>query len=437
MKKIGVVLAVACTAAAAAPAAADSGKDLGDFAKYGKKRSEWSPLQQYKAMGGGSTHYAIPALIMADELGDRLSQAGRLAVIYGCLGNQDKGVRSAALWAICSADVEVFDVNALDKELQQEGLSERARKSLLEDATRSLKEAKEIGAAVTAAAKDDPGVAALVDMGKTARDEWSAFASAHADQLADLAKLQDLVHENKNGLAGDCVDKTRPAMEKVVRATKWREQDNPVDPNYFYVNLTPATTDAFIATLAWGACVALTHESGTAIYAAAATTSYGYSQQTFRRYFRRGPRTLTYAKLYQEPFKPKFAQRDLSMKGGITAPNGNYEDGNAMKTPHVAVIAKLVKNGDETTIKFAKDKVMECVDWQSTNKVQSVTPNGDVMYEKKCMRRQAVANEYSDVVTATAFTTGLAPGVQLTEQLNFPMVGTKGGKFVTALGIKL
>lgn len=92
-----------------------------------------------------------------------------------------------------------------------------------------------------------------------------------------------------------------------------------------------------------------------------------------------------------------------------------------VQTPGEAIIAKLVKNGDETT----------------TNRVQSITTGSTVMYEKKCMKRQAVDNEYSDVVTSTAFTSGLAPGVQLTDQYSFPVVGMKGNKFVAALGIKL
>ena len=80
---------------------------------------------------------------------------------------------------------------------------------------------------------------------------------------------------------------------------------------------------------------------------------------------------------------------------------------------------------------------MRCVDWRDTNKVQSITTGGNVQYEKQCMKRQAVDNEHSDVVTSTAFTSGLAPGVQLTEQFSFPVVGMKGAKFVAALGIKL
>jgi hypothetical protein len=411
-------------------------KRLEDFENAGPKLGTWSPLQQYNAIRSKSDAYAV--FMIADELGDRLSQAGRLAVIERCLKDKPKDVTSSSLWAACAADVDAFHVDGLAKELQAEGARTSASQRFLSDASATVTEAKAVGAAVIEAAKGDPGVAEIVAMGKTARDEWKAFAADHVEQLAELAKLQDLVRDNKNGLAGDCLDKTRPAMEKVVRATKWREQDVPVDPSFFYVNLTPTTTSAFIATAAWGACVALTHKSGNAIYAAAMQTEYRYSQEEFARYLRRGPRTLTIAKLYQDPFKPKFADRSLDMRNKIANPHSYIRaEVEGTQSPHDARIAKLVKSGDETTVKFSGDKVIRCADWRDTNQVQTITPGGDILYVKKCMRRESVDNEYSDIVTATAFTDGLSPGVQLTEQFGFPVVGTRGNKFVTALGIKL
>jgi hypothetical protein len=421
-------------------APASGGKQLDDFEKLAAKRGTWSPLQQYHAIAqtGASTPDPYVAFAIADELGDRLSQAGRLGVLQVCFKHDAKDATSSALWAACAADVEAFDAEGLATELQAEGLRTGASKRFVTDARAKLAAAKAIGAAVTDAAKGDPGVAQIVAMGKTAGEEWKAFAAAHAEQLADLAKLQDLVRENKNGLAGDCLARTRPAMEKVVRATKWREQDIPVDPNYFYVNLTPTTTSAFIATAAWGACLALTHKSGNTIYAAAMQTEYRYSTYDFQRYLRRGPRTLTVAKLYQDPFKPAFTDRSLDMINKIENPHSSIRaEVEGTQSAHEAVIAKLVKSGDETTIKFSSDKVIRCAEWRDTNRVQSIAAGGDVIYVKTCVRRETVDNEYSDVVTATPFTSGLGPGVQLTEELSFPVVGTRGNKFVTALGIKL
>jgi hypothetical protein len=108
-----------------------------------------------------------------------------------------------------------------------------------------------------------------------------------------------------------------------------------------------------------------------------------------------------------------------------------------MQSPHEAVIAKLVKSGDETTVKFSSDKVVRCAEWRSTNRVQSIAAGGDVISVKTCVRRATVDNEYSDVVISTAFTSGLGPGVQLTEEFGFPVVGMRRNKFVAALGIKL
>lgn len=411
----------------------DNGKHLQDFKNPPTKQAAWTPLYQYA--GVTDRHGEYTAMIKADELGDKLSQAGRLGLIEECFKDASKDVNAASVWASCGADVETFDMNALAKELKKEGLSAKAQKSFLDDAAETLGRAKEIGAAVMTAAKDDAGVAAVVDMGKTARSEWSTYASAHATELAELDAMQDLVRENKNGQAGDCVAKTKPAMEKAAKAAKWRENDTPVFPAEFYVNLMPDTTDAFIATLRWAACAALVHESGKILYSSAEATSYGYSTYSWRRFHRRGPRTLTVAKIYAEGFKPKFAHRDIQLSS-FREPKGSYGEG-LMKTPHDAKIAKLTKKGDETTIAFSKDKVSVCANWVDTNKIQSVSSSGDISYEKKCTSREWVDNEYDDITTSSEFTDGLTPGVELEEEWDFPVIGTKNGKFVAALGVKL
>jgi hypothetical protein len=401
------------------------GKKLEDIAVPGaaSKRQSWTPLQQYAFIKKTTNRY--PAILIADELGDKLSQAGRIALIANCVQSAQEDVVSAALWAVCGPDVEAFDVNALQKELQQEGLSGEARKQFVGYANNVIAKSNKVGAAMTEAAKDDPGVAAVVAMGKSAREEWKAFASSHVEDLALLANLEDLFRQDKNGLAGDCMAKTQPAMEKVVRATKWRENDTDKMPNNFYMSLTPNTLEAHIAIAAWASCVALVHDSGKTVYAAA----YG-------RPYRRGPRTLAIGKLFGGEFKPKFASRSLSM-GAMTNPSERpFMGAMGMGTPTDAKISKLVKDGDETTIKF-DPRTYGCTNWESTNKFAGWDSAGTPMYESKCTSRGWYENPKGDVRVATAFTNGLTPGAQVTVEYGFPIVATKGNKYVAAFGIKL
>lgn len=416
------------------------GKRVSDFekngdSKYGPLRRTWSPLHQYHAI---SDH---AALVTADELGERLSQAGRVAVIQSCFANAKPNASAVSRWAVCGADVEAFDPVALDKELRKEGLSQVEREAFITSAKDVVGGAKAIGAAVTELAKGDPGLGEIVAMGKTARTEWSAFASAHADQLAKLAELQDLVREHKNGLAGDCLEQTRPAMEKIVRATKWRERDQPTEAADFFVNMLPPTTAAFIATEAWAACASLTHPAGDAIYAAATAGSYGWSTYRWNRYHRRGPRTLTVAKLYQEPFEPKFASRDLTMNesyGKIDNPHkGGAPEVEGYGANRDGKIAKLTKGAVETTVVFSDERVIRCDDWQDTNQIESVTAGGDVVYVKKCMHRSPTTTQEEDALVPNVYAAGLAPGVELTAQRGFPIVVRRGNKVIAALGIKL
>lgn len=409
--------------------ASESGKKVNDIAV------PWTPLQQYWFIKDQAKQ-AYTAMLIADELGDKFSQSARVALIANCWEHSAKDANAAALWAGCGPEVEAFDVNALQKELQKEGISREAREDFVKFANEKISLAKEYGAAVMAEAKTDSGVAAVVAMGKTAREEWKAFASAHAEDLALLAKLEDLVREGKNGLAGDCMAKTQPAMEKVVRATKWRENDTAQMPNYFYVNLTPKTVESHIATAAWASCLTLVSDAGETVWAAAYGTDYEDGQRSFRRWLRRGPRSLTLAKLFDGDFKPKFASRSLDIRTMARLQGGIWIGSKGMGSPTTGKIAKLVKNGDETTIQF-DPKSYGCTDWQQTNKFSGWTTAGDPTYEKKCTARGVIDDPKSDVVTATAFTNGLTPGVQVTTELGFPLAAYKGEKFVAALGVKL
>lgn len=404
----------------------ETGKKLEDISVPDEKskRQAWTPLQQYWFISDKARRDPYIALLVADELGDKLSQAGRVALIARCWEGK-KDATAAALWAACGHEIQAFDANALQKELQREGIGRAGRDELLAYAKEKIELAKEYGAAVMEAAKDDPGVAAVVEMGKASREEWKAFASTHGEALALLGNLEDLFRQDKNGLAGDCIAKTQPAMEKVVRATNWRENDTPKMPNEFYMSLTPNTTEAHIATAAWASCVALVHEGGKTVYAAA----YG-------RRFRRGPRTLTISKLFSGEFKPKFASRSLEM-ASMTKPGGDVFIGSmGMGTPTVAKISKLVKKGEETTIEF-DPRTWGCNDWEQTNKFRGWDSAGTPMYEAKCKSRGWQDNPQSDVTVATVFTNGLTPGVQVTTEYSFPIVATKGDKYVAAFGIKL
>ena len=184
------------------------------------------------------------------------------------------------------------------------------------------------------------------------------------------------------------------------------------------------------------ACATLVHEAGGAIRDVGAVTTDTDENSHAPRWLRRGPRSLLLAKLFSEDFKPKFVSRTLHMWDMLRF-KGNYRvDVEGIKTPHQAVVGKLVKAGEQTTINFSKSKI-GCSNWVDTKKVKYFQVNGDPVYEQKCTQRRVVDNEYEDVPTATAFTNGLTPGAQIIVQYDFPIVATKGNKYVAALGIKL
>lgn len=425
-------------AASAAPSSSEPGKQLEDIAKPGVRIASWTPVQQFIQLGDRDSYYA---LITADELGDKLSQAGRIAVVRRCLGDAKPEARSAALWAICSGDVEAFKLDAFGAELAKEGIDAGVRKQLLDSAKQTLDHAKAVGAAVTAAAKEDPGIEAIVAMGPTARNEWREFAAAHADELAALADMQDSVREEKNGLAKDCVAKTYAPFAKVIRSTKISDADqNLVSTLEYYVNSLPKALEAQLAVLSWSACAALVHTSGGALYTHAVSTRISLGGGQFKRHFaRRGPRSLTTAKLFDSKFAPKFTDRNLRLDA-MTQPHGDYRVQVASypgTQPVSSLVAKLVKDGDATTVKGKSYLAETCVDWRDTKKVNSVDTQGNVHYEKKCAKYENVRYDASDVETATAFVNGISPGLELTAEDNYPIYAMKGRRKVFVLGVPL
>ncbi len=401
--------------------------------------STWTAAQQWMPHGKWGASYGYNnlsgAIALADELGERLSELGRASLIETCFQHAKENATSALIWAICGHDVALLDLQKLRAELAAEDIGPASHDEVMAEVSNWLATAKKVGAAVEAAAKDDPGVAALVQLGQSAREEWAAYASKNQDAIERFLALKDAVRSGKSNHKNytGCYEATQPAFARLVRATKfpWDVQGDPLP---FHVSFVTATPVGYVTTVAYAACAFGQDPSGEALYAAAANQPGGGA--------RFGARSIALARALAPSFKPAFAERSLRMdemafpwKYGMTMPGANSIT--AIMTPGGGVVAGMKPDGAVTRISFRGDTVDECLEWVDTNRVAQVTPNGSVSYQKVCKRRGRVANQASAVNVASKYLGGISAGVHLLTVDQFPVVAWKGKRITGVLGVAM
>lgn len=408
--------------------------------------ASWTPVQQYLPTSGRGRAFpsslgyrdAGGMLMFADELGDNLSELGRLSVIYHCFAFPQGGARDALSWALCGSDVKALDLKKLEDELKAGGISPQSQATVLKSAQEWHATAMKIGEAVETAAKDDPGVAQVLALADSAKAEWSKWLSANKDAFGRYLALKDAVRSGKSNhksFAG-CWEATAPAFEKLVKAAKFPwELSGDYLPGYMSFLLTGP--DHYIKAASFAACAYSVHEGGEALAAAA------LNHRPMRGAIQVGWRTLALAKAWNPKFKPRFADRGLAWNEyqmlsawrensfGMPGVNGIT----AIATPVQGVIAKVKKDGDVTTLSFKKEKVETCLQRKDTRKVLQIAPNGDVIYEKVCVKYGKVDSKNDDIEVATKFATGLKPGISVLIVNKYPVTAWQGKKFVAVFGV--
>lgn len=404
-------------------------------------QQDWTPTQQWRAFDAMAIQGGMFArLVFADEMGSKLTELGRGSLITEFFRNSTaKDATSAVLWALAGADAKALDLKKAAAELTAANIYERDAESILDDLTEAKANALKVGAAVEAAAADDPGVAAILKVAETAKAEWATYAGKNAAAYERYLALKDGVRTGKTNhksFAG-CWDATQPAFATLVKATKFPWE---VSGDYLpaYVNAMVSSPETYVTTAAFAACAWSVDPAGEALAAGALNADRVGGIQV-------GPRTITLTKLMAPALKPKFADRELSQKweNGMRSRfqnDGRYlmpsiNDIMKMMTPLQGALATVKADGDVTNIAFKGSTVDACLQWVSSNKVSSVSASGDVQYEKKCKKRGKVEEQADPTEVATKFAGGFKPGVSVLLVNKFPVTAWQGKKFVAVLGV--
>jgi hypothetical protein len=416
-------------------------RQVGDVKEQDKTTpvQSWTPGQQWlpsrtnrPTMGYGSS---AGMLVLADELGDKLSELGRASLIDRCFEYGKEDTTSSLMWALCGHDVKALDLKKAEAELTAEGATPEGTKEILDSVQEIKTRAQKIGDAVEAAAKDDPGVAAMLKLGDAARAEWTAYLGKNKDAFERYLTLKDAVRSGKSNhksFAG-CWEATQPAFAKLVKATKFPwEMSGDYMPGYMRAMVT--TTENYIIAASFAACAYSVHESGEALVGAVMNQDRG-------GIVRVGWRSIALAKAMDPDFKPKFAERALSlanMRRSWETTSIKLEGVNEVApimTPAQGVVGSIKVDGDVAKISFKGDQVETCLQWKTTGRVQSVGAGGDVQYEKECKKRGMVDNQTTATEISAKFAAGIKPGVSVIIVFKFPVTAWKGKKFVSVFGV--
>lgn len=409
--------------------------------------ASWSPTQQYMLEEGNRgdprSDYGYGtlagALLLADELGDKFSESGRITTVQKCFRNANPDTSATLQWALCGPDAKAVDLKKLDAELTADGVTGKAHDDILQRSKTDLDGILKIGVAIDTAAKTDPGLTKYLKITDDAKAEWAAYIGKNKDAVDRYLALKDAVRSGKSnnpGFAG-CFEATGPAFTKLVKAVgpkiPW-DVGNDQLPGYMkYLQATP---EGYIATVAWAACAWSADPAGESVYAAAANADFGGK-------LRAGWRTLALSKYLDPELKVKFADRSLSpnnwtfeWKYGVKMTGIN--DIAAIQTPQMGAIAAIKTKGDSTSISFKGATVDGCLQWADTNKVQSVN-NGNVQYERVCKKRGQVQNDLGteDNIPTKYVSKGTHVGDSITIINKFPVVSWKGKKVTALLGVAL
>ncbi|HEY4238911.1 MAG TPA: hypothetical protein VGM88_03815 [Kofleriaceae bacterium] len=344
---------------AAAFATAAPGQDLQSMRADGA----WSaldPLGQYALLRTRDDDYA------ADALDDRLSMAGRLALVERCLNS-----RSVAAWAVCDGDLRAFDAAKVTAGVRP-GWERFALRVAAERARGSVAQHERD---VAAAIAKDPGYAKLFEV---ARAGGATPLDADARALA-LAMDDARVTHSRHALDG-CDAKTWAAWTRAAGAipakrftVSYKETDQPAD---LLAAAALSEPRAYLAAVAYVGC-ANDHLDALGL--------------TLRRalYFWpgfRGPRGAALTAIAGAHIDLDDARAKLELPR--VDRREFLDDGRGASDPGAMfyVVKSVAPAGDRAKIDFAATPTREpmCVDYRPGTRLSRIESDGRLVYEGSC-----------------------------------------------------
>ncbi len=373
-----------------------------------KAWSEMDPVDQYMLL-----NYEIAqnfdANYIADALGPKLSEAGRLAyILETCMSSRAKEVQ----WAMCQPDLDAFDVKKLVAELQADKDHKGYERFLIRLAAFQLlpEQRKERDPEIKAAQKKDPAYAKMFELSQTSRKQWDALWKSDAS-LLDLALAMDdaRVTNSRKALAG-CDDKTWAAWKSAVGAIpakKFETVENDEAQIYLAGNLLAVVANdprGYLAATAFYSCGAATDKPDPLVRKLGSTM--------LRWPGHRGPRSSAHTAVLTAGLELD----DRSARIEYPDTNRGWFDQNGSSSGGgFGAVASVKAQGDKTRIEFAPklEKQYQCLQSKRTNRIVQIRSDGSLVYELDCLKWGTVTldRRAPPQTVKSRYTQGLRPGM--------------------------
>ena len=403
-----------------AAAAEGKGYSRGDRQEYD---SLPGPVGQLAVAG----KYGSIGFVDLDQLGNKASMVARFAAAGECykasLGiNYIKDLPLLKL-ILCSR--EPLDIDKARAEIDSTpGLNDETRRGLRRMVKQASDEAAKATALVAAKAKEDPGIAKLVALADAQFKEWATPSAARAKLIANLEAMEAATKANKHSAFAGCDTTTRAAWEEVLKGL-----DLPKVPSEHvlttFIDATLTTAEGFLAYKAMRLC------------SASMEANFYQGDILGSDVIRRGPRTGTVAAWINNSSEIKFDNRDLKMdvllRGDL-----NLVEGQRYQRIVRGVIDRIDEKDGHVEISFKQvtEMVEDCVKWQQTNRIVSISDGGAINYQYICKAWGKVKADLTakPIQTGKVMAQGLKPGMFLIALENgLPVVATSGSSSAKAL----
>ena len=417
--------------------AQQSSRSSHDFGVDYDKKYAWSkltPLEQFAGMmrgfpnNGAGNRYS-DYVYLADALGPKLSEAGRLGYIYqACLRNNSDA--TAVEWATCAPDLALLDRKKLGEELRADKSYTGFEKMIVRLRLYALTEKlKEMEPEWKKAKEKDPAYAKMWEISAATRKEWDQLWKSETALLDTLLAMDDARMTTSRKLKEGCKEKTWPAVKaqiskvpaKRFEGLSTKAGDSWIGPAIGTVATSP---QGWLALAAYRLCIFEDKDEETLGKTISASLNFmpGY----------RGPRTATHTAIMNAGLQLDDASATISY------PNADHRwrfggDGHA-PWGFFATVQKVNAKGDKVEIVFKPklEKQEQCASSKRTNRIVQITSSGSLIYETICLKWQNVvvdtkpSNQTVDKRTAE----GLKPGMNAIVSNGLVMAAFQKGKKV-------
>ncbi|MBA3541813.1 MAG: hypothetical protein H0T79_19520 [Deltaproteobacteria bacterium] len=371
--------------------------------------SAWTAVDQYGGLRASTIDPAYDPAYLADALGARLTEAGRLGFLATCIErptNNDAGAR----FAMCASDIAAFDRKKLATELRADTTHTGAERMLVRLAGYDLvAELTAHAATVKALVAKDAAYGTMFTVAETARKAWAADPAL----IALVDKLDDARITGSRKASDGCATSSFAAWRSSVGAIPAKRFASLVGQEWFKqfglaMDIVLGQPNSYLAALAVNQCGVAT---GKRDYL---DKMLGTSLQYWPGF--RGPRTAAHTALVSAGIT--LDDRTATLE--FPRVNRAWTQGNSSSGGGVTgAVAKVTVTGDIATIEFAKAKVTQtvCDKGHYTNRVIQLRQDGAVVYEYVCTKERTetiLVAPSAPLKVNARYAVGVTPGMVVT-----------------------